>query len=128
MKFGLQSIKILALICTAFVTCCAVALIVVGIPYRNKWVTATPYIGNHFQVPMDFALFYGICLLVVSIFGYVAICLNGYGMMIIYNILLGIAFFTALIFGILMSSDAKNEHSKYIYKLVLQIIFIDCLI
>lgn len=110
MKFGLQNIKLLALICTALNSAAAIALIARAFPDRNIWSRSA--LGTIFQSPFDYALIFGIIYLLITIFGYIAICLNGYGMLIVYNILLACSAIILIIYGAFLWSQCNSEHPK----------------
>lgn len=87
MYFGLRYIKFFALLCTFVNTVQALIFIICGLVIRTKWTESKGIEGQFLQLPFDYACFFGFILLAISFFGYFAIALDSYGMLVVYDIL-----------------------------------------
>lgn len=87
-KFGLQSIKILALVTAGVLFMFAVGLMVNSAINKAIWTDSASALGSRYTRGFDFCLGVAAVTVAIVIFGWMAIMCNGYGMLVVYLILL----------------------------------------
>lgn len=117
LKFGLQSIKILALILTCLLFVSGVVLAIRGVMCVSVWdLNATQFVAV-FKEGCSVAFYMGLIVIITSILGLISICASKYKLMIIYDVLVLILAIILLIYGLILWVGIKSEHSKLLIKL-----------
>lgn len=112
----LLTCKILAYVATAILSGCVLAQLVFSGIYYDKFDGVAHIIGHYFKYPAMFLMYFSLTIGIMNVIGLMAIVFNAYGMMVLYNVVLGVCFLVSLIFGYIHAQTASNDNSRYTYK------------
>lgn len=112
MRFGLPSLKVLAMVSSVLLLLIGIALVVRAATFSATWKRTAPTLSDaHLVNTAAVGLTFAVIVILLSLFAISATCIASYGMLIIYSAVMGLATLMMLVYGMVLWIEYKHEGS-----------------